>query len=89
MRLLSTLLRATAVAAIVAAGATAVTAKDVTISVSAGGTGPNDTYRVDAIDIAADILEREAAIRVGRVLEVSADQRELGVARACVDEGVE
>ena len=38
-------------------------AKDVTISVWAGGAGPNDNYRVDAIEIAADQLEREAALR--------------------------
>jgi len=33
-------------------------AKEYTISVWAGGTGPNDTYRIDAIKIAADLLER-------------------------------
>ncbi len=62
MKLTSLLLRATATAAILAAGSTGVFAKDVTIGVWSGGTGPNDNYRLDAIDIAADILEREAAI---------------------------
>ena len=38
-------------------------AKDVTISVWSGGSGPNDNYRTDAFDIAANILERESAIR--------------------------
>lgn len=56
------LLGATAIAAILAAGTTGVLAKDITISVWSGGSGPNDNYRVDAIDIAADILERESAI---------------------------
>lgn len=63
MKNLSVLMRATAVSALVVALATPVFAKDVTISVWAGGTGPNDNYRVDAIDIAADLLEREYAIR--------------------------
>ena len=58
---ISALLGATALATVLLASAGI--AKDVTIAVSAGGTGPNDNYRVDAIDIAADILEREAAIR--------------------------
>jgi inositol-phosphate transport system substrate-binding protein len=73
MRLLSSLLRATAVAAVVAATAGAVSAKDVTIAVSAGGTGPNDTYRVDAIEMAADLLEREAAIR-GEELNITVEK---------------
>jgi len=37
-------------------------AQNVTISIWSGGTGPNDNYRVDAIEMAADILERERAI---------------------------
>jgi inositol-phosphate transport system substrate-binding protein len=59
LRLLRT---TTAVVALTAAAATGVLAKDVTISVWSGGSGPNDNYRTDAIDIAADILEREWAI---------------------------
>ena len=31
-------------------------ARDVSISVWAGGTGPNDVYRLDAIEMAADLL---------------------------------
>ncbi len=38
-------------------------AKEYNISVWAGGTGPNDTYRIDAIKIAAGLLEREEAIK--------------------------
>jgi inositol-phosphate transport system substrate-binding protein len=55
-------LQATAVAAAFAITGAA-SAADVTIGVWAGGTGPNDNYRLDAIDIAADLYEREAAIR--------------------------
>jgi inositol-phosphate transport system substrate-binding protein len=63
MRLLRTLLRTTAFTALaVAAIAGGAQAKDVTISVWSGGSGPNDNYRTDAIDIAADIYEREWAI---------------------------
>lgn len=57
---LRTLLQATAVATLLISSAAV--AKDVTISVWSGGSGPNDNYRTDAIDIAADILEREWAI---------------------------
>ena len=38
-------------------------AKDLTIQVWAGGSNVADAYRVDAITMAADILERESAIR--------------------------
>jgi inositol-phosphate transport system substrate-binding protein len=38
-------------------------AADYTISVWSGGTGPNDNYRIDAIKIAAGLLEAEAAVR--------------------------
>ncbi|MHB1110868.1 MAG: ABC transporter substrate-binding protein [Devosia sp.] len=63
MTILSALLRATAITSVLAATTVGVLAKDVTISVWAGGSGPNDNYRVDAIEMAADLLEREAAIR--------------------------
>ncbi len=46
-----------------ALSATVASAEDYNITVWAGGTGPNDTYRIDAIKMAADILERQAAIR--------------------------
>ncbi|MEI3854875.1 MULTISPECIES: extracellular solute-binding protein [unclassified Ensifer] len=58
------LLKTTALAAaLLASTAVIASARDVTISVWSGGSGPNDNYRVDAIEIAADLLEREAAIR--------------------------
>jgi inositol-phosphate transport system substrate-binding protein len=63
MTILSALLRATAITSVLAATSFGVLAKDVTIQVWSGGTSPNDIYRVDAIEIAADLLEREAAIR--------------------------
>ncbi len=69
------LLKAAAVAASVAiTGATGASAKDVTITVWAGGSGPQDHYRVDAIKIAADFLMREAAIR-GEELNITVDGR--------------
>lgn len=52
-----------AASAMLCAGATAALAQDYTITVWAGGSGPNDNYRVDAIKIAAGLLEREAEIR--------------------------
>jgi inositol-phosphate transport system substrate-binding protein len=72
MTIATKLLRATAIVA-VAAAATGVAAQDVTINVWAGGSGPNDNYRVDAIEIAADILEREAAIR-GETLNITVEK---------------
>lgn len=53
---------ATLATALLASTAVVASVKDVTISVWSGGSGPNDNYRVDAIEIAADLLEREAAI---------------------------
>ncbi|MYF88812.1 MAG: extracellular solute-binding protein [Boseongicola sp. SB0676_bin_33] len=46
-----------------AMGATATAAADYTITVWSGGSGPNDHYRIDAISMAAEFLEHEAAIR--------------------------
>lgn len=63
MTIASILKSATLAAALLASTAVIASAKDVTISVWSGGSGPNDNYRVDAIEIAADLLEREAAIR--------------------------
>ena len=64
MTMMKTVTRATmlgmTVAALTGFGAAA---KDVTINVWSGGSGPNDHYRIDAIKMAADILEQEAAIR--------------------------
>ena len=73
MTISSKLLRATAITAILAAATTGALGKDVTISVWSGGTSPNDIYRVDAIDIAADLLEREAAIR-GEELNITVEK---------------
>lgn len=49
-------------------------AQNVTISIWSGGTGPNDNYRVDAIEMAADILERERAI-AGEDLKISVEKK--------------
>ncbi|MHB1104054.1 MAG: extracellular solute-binding protein [Devosia sp.] len=73
MTILSALLRATAITSVLAATTVGVLAKDVTISVWAGGSGPNDNYRVDAIEMAADLLEREAAIR-GEELNITVEK---------------
>jgi inositol-phosphate transport system substrate-binding protein len=44
------------------------------ISVSAGGTGPNDQYRVDAIEMAADLLMKEADAE-GKELTINVKKR--------------
>lgn len=49
-------------------------AKDYTISVWAGGSNQNDAYRADAIEMAADILEREADIR-GEKLSITVEKK--------------
>ncbi|MBA3516221.1 MAG: extracellular solute-binding protein [Rhizobiales bacterium] len=75
MRKLATmLLRATAITAALAAATGVAAAKDVTIGVWSGGSGPNDNYRVDAIEMAADIYEREAAIR-GEELNIIVEKK--------------
>ncbi|MCV6548165.1 MAG: extracellular solute-binding protein [Cohaesibacter sp.] len=58
-------LKAAAVTAAVALASTAMPtlAKDLTISVWSGGSNQNDSYRVEAIEMAAEIMKREAAIR--------------------------
>ena len=66
-------IKAAAVAVALFSGTGLTAAQNVTISVWAGGTGPNDNYRVDAIDIAADILEREVAIR-GKELNITVEK---------------
>lgn len=73
MKILSALLRASAVSALLAATASGAMAKEVTINVWAGGSGPNDNYRTDAIEIAADLLEKEAAIR-GEELNITVEK---------------
>ena len=51
-----------------------VMAKDITIQVWAGGSNVNDSYRVDAIAMAADILEKEAAI-LGEDLNITVETK--------------
>jgi inositol-phosphate transport system substrate-binding protein len=51
-----------AAAAIAASVSYTASAKDVTVSVWAGGTGPNETFRVDNIEVAAGLLERQHAV---------------------------
>jgi inositol-phosphate transport system substrate-binding protein len=63
---------ATLAAALLASTAVLASAKDVTIKVWAGGTGPTNDYRIEAIRMAADILEREAVIR-GEELNITVD----------------
>lgn len=48
----------------------AATARDVAIKIWSGGTGPTSSYRIDAIKIAADLLQQEAAIR-GQDLKIT------------------
>lgn len=49
-------------------------AADMTITVWAGGSNASDVYRVDAIEMAADILAREAEIR-GESIDVTVDKK--------------
>ena len=66
--------RAILVAAILVLASASAWAKDVTITVWAGGTGPNDNYRLDAIEIAAGLLSREAAIQ-GKPLTIKVEKK--------------
>ena len=49
-------------------------AEDINISVWAGGSNDSDSYRIEAIEIAADLLEREAAI-LGEELNITVEGR--------------
>jgi len=49
-------------------------AEDVNITVWAGGSNDSDSYRIEAIEIAADILERESAI-LGEELNITVEGR--------------
>lgn len=49
-------------------------AEDINITVWAGGSNDSDSYRIEAIEIAADILEREAAIQ-GEELNIIVEGR--------------
>lgn len=73
MTTLKHLLRTTALAAVIAAVPMSVMAEDVTVKVWAGGTGDADLYRLDAIEIAADFLEREAALK-GEELNITVEK---------------
>ena len=65
-------LAAAALTVLLATGTAA--AADMTITVWAGGSGANDVYRVDAIEMAADILQREAAIN-GESINITVDKK--------------
>ena len=65
----------TALAAVMAAP---LAAEEFTIVVWAGGSNDADSYRIEAIEMAADILEREAAIR-GEALSITVEgKRDFG-----------
>ena len=49
-------------------------AKDLTISVWAGGSNESDVYRMDAIELAADLLSRERAI-IGEELNITVEKK--------------
>lgn len=63
-----------ALGAILLSGTTMAQATDYTISVWAGGSGPADAYRWQAIEMAADILEREAEVR-GEELNITIEEQ--------------
>ena len=72
------LLKRTTAALLLGAFAAPAFAEDVTITVWAGGSNDADAYRIDAIEIAADMLEREAAIE-GRDLNITVEgKRDFG-----------
>jgi inositol-phosphate transport system substrate-binding protein len=67
-------LRASALAVPLAAVSFAAAAQNVTISVWSGGTNPSEVYRVDAIEMAADLLEREQAV-LGKELKITVEKK--------------
>ncbi len=67
-----TTLAALATTALISFGSGAAFAAEYTIQVWAGGSGPNDNYRIDAIKIAAVLLEAEAEVR-GEELNITID----------------
>ncbi|WP_424830545.1 ABC transporter substrate-binding protein [Ruegeria sp.] len=72
------ILKRTTAALLLSAMAVPALAEDVTITVWAGGSNDADAYRIDAIEIAADMLEREAAIE-GRELNITVEgKRDFG-----------
>ncbi|PHR93530.1 MAG: ABC transporter substrate-binding protein [Blastopirellula sp.] len=67
-----TTLAALATVTLIFVGSGVAFAADYTINVWSGGTGPNDTYRIDAIKIAAGLLEAEAGVR-GEELNITVE----------------
>jgi inositol-phosphate transport system substrate-binding protein len=66
--------RSTAIATTLALMAGPALAQEYTITVWAGGTNDSDSYRIEAIEMAADILEREAAV-LGEELSITVEGR--------------
>ena len=64
----------TALAAFMVSVSLPAVAEDITITVWAGGSNDGDSYRIEAIEMAADILSREAAI-LGDELNITVDGR--------------
>lgn len=62
-----------ATTALVAAGSLAM-AEDITVTVWAGGSNDADSYRMEAIEMAADLLEREYAI-AGQELNITVESK--------------
>ncbi|WP_172292141.1 ABC transporter substrate-binding protein [Pseudoruegeria sp. HB172150] len=74
MTISKTLTRGCLTAALLSTVAFTATAEDYTITVWAGGTNENSDYRYEAISMAADILEREAAVR-GEDLSITVESQ--------------
>jgi inositol-phosphate transport system substrate-binding protein len=59
---MANLMRTSALVGVLAVAAAPALAEDINITVWAGGSNDSDSYRIEAIEIAADILEREYSI---------------------------
>lgn len=66
--------RTTVLAGLMTSLALPALAEDINITVWAGGSNDSDSYRIEAIEMAADILEREAAIQ-GEELNITVEGR--------------
>jgi len=71
---MTTLTRTAAFTSVALALSAPVSAEDISITVWAGGSNDGDSYRIEAIGMAADILEREAAI-LGEELNITVEGR--------------
>ncbi len=71
---MTVLKRCTALVGVLAALTGPALAEDISVTVWAGGSNDSDSYRIDAIAMAADILEREAAI-LGEELNITVEGR--------------